>query len=81
MSLTLCYRLVPYETGGNQREIARAKAAKKADGKGGQRKDDMTHAQRMEYDKKMIQEKQAAKAAAAAAAAAGGGAGTDAKKK
>ncbi|KAI9092881.1 small EDRK-rich factor 1 [Phlyctochytrium arcticum] len=56
---------------GNQRELARAKAAKKSSDSGkGQRKDEMSHSQRMEHDRKMIQEKQAAKAAAEAAKAA-----------
>ncbi|KAI8995925.1 hypothetical protein BC832DRAFT_595741 [Gaertneriomyces semiglobifer] len=53
-------------TRGDQRERDRAKNAKKSAQKG-VRKDDMTLAQRKEYDKKMLQEKQAAKAAAAKA--------------
>ncbi|TPX67407.1 hypothetical protein SpCBS45565_g03799 [Spizellomyces sp. 'palustris'] len=65
-ALTVLYK------GGNQRELARAKAAKKSGDSGkGMRKDEMTHAQRKEHDKKMLQEKQAAKAAKMAAEAAG----------
>ncbi|KAI8915465.1 hypothetical protein DFJ77DRAFT_462765 [Powellomyces hirtus] len=64
---------------GNQRDLARAKNAKKEDGKG-VRKDNMTHAQRKEHDAKVLQEKQAAKAAAKAAAEAAGGGAPGVKK-
>lgn len=55
-------------TRGNQREEARARALKKAQGKGVSSKDKtavdgMTHAQRMERDAKALQEKAAKKAA------------------
>lgn len=45
---------------GNQRELARQKNQKKESSSGkGQRKDEMTHAQRLEHDRKILIEKQA----------------------